>query len=330
MEKKCFFRIWIVIAGMVLPSVALTVQDSKTASTSTVGQNQSSPPDQARSEQIPSEKKPGNNPDGKTSSANQNQTPEPFNWYSIENEIKLGKEFAKQVDAKAVFITDPVIGEYVSRIGQNLVRQSDTKFSFSIRVIDSPEPRAFALPGGIVYVNSGLLRTAENESELAAMMAHAIAHVNARHVTRLLSRSEFANAHQKTSAPQKSTLPDFCSLYAMCEDESISVPPAFFKFSRNFEKEADWLGVQYVYKAGYNPNGFLSFLWKREQLEEKTPSPAVRFPSHPPAAERIAMIGKEIRSILSPQPSYVVDTPEFQMIKARLLSLKTQDVHATK
>jgi beta-barrel assembly-enhancing protease len=323
MEKKCFFRIWVVIAGMALPSFALA-QDSKPSSTSSVGQSQSSPPDQTRPDPIPSDNKPGNSPDAKASAAGENQKPENFNWYSIDSEIQLGKEFAKQVDANSIFITDPVVVEYVSRIGQNLVRNSAAQFSFAIRVIDSAEPRAFALPGGIVYVNSGLLRVAENESELAAMMAHAIAHVNARHVTRLLSRSNFANVHQKAAVQQKSTMLNYCSMYAMCEKDESSDLPAFFKSSRNFETEADWLGVQYVYKAGYHPNSFLSFLWKREQIEQKTPLSAERFTTHPTSAERIAVIKKEITTILPARDSYVVDTPEFQMIKARLVSLKTE------
>jgi predicted Zn-dependent protease len=330
MEKRCFFRLWIVAIVMVLPCFAKAVQDAETVPTSPA-QSQSSPrPEQAQPEQVSSDKNSGNSPDTKPASSNEKQKPENFNWYSMDSEIKLGKEFAKQVDAKAVFITDPVIVEYVSRIGQNLVRDSDPKFSFSIRVIDSPEPRAFTLPGGIVYVNSGLLQAAENESELAAVMAHAIAHVNARHVTRLFSRGDFIDLQQKSAAQQKSTLPDYCSMYAMCEkDESTGVPPAFFKFSRNFEIEADWLGVQYVYRAGYDPNGFLAFLYKREQIEKKTTLPVAKFPTHPTTAERISVIEKEISSILSARDQYTVDTGEFQAIKTRLASLKTQGTHAT-
>lgn len=318
MEKNRLFHIWIFIAASTLLSVVLVAQDARNDSAASTAQGQSSKVSQSPSADQPKQSRATGN----------GQKHENFNYYSIEQEIQLGKEFAAQVDATAVLIHDPVVVEYISRVGHNLARNSEPKFTFTFRVIDSPEPRAFALPGGIVYINSGLLQTADNEAELAAVMAHAIAHVNARHVTRMFSRTEFINLMQKPSK-QKSTLPDYCSMYAMCEkDESDGVPPVFFKFSRNFETEADWLGVQYVYKAGYDPNGFLSFLGRREQIEKKEPLPVAQFPTHPTTAERISVIEKEIASILKAQERYTVDTEEFQAIKTRLSNLKTQGLHA--
>jgi predicted Zn-dependent protease len=217
-----------------------------------------------------------------------------------------------------------MVTEYVARLGQNLVRNSDPKFSFAIKVIDSDEIKAFALPGGILYVNSGSLLAADNEAELAAVMSHAIAHVNARHVTRIFTQTASLSSPRKPEIQQKLIVPDYCSIYAMCEKDELNASPVFFRFARGFEMEADWLGVQYIYKAGYDPNGFLSFLEKREQIEKKAPLAAAKFPTHPTNAERIAVIEKEIASVLPARERYVLDTLEFEQVKARIASLKTQ------
>ncbi len=310
MRKNLFLRFWILIAGVALQSHVFAMQNQEAA-----------PGGQIQNQPLSPDKSPKNSPDNKNAAAGETQKQE--NWYSMDNEIKLGQEFAKQVDAKAVFIQDPMVTEYVARLGQNLVRNSDSRFSFAIKVIDSDEIKAFALPGGILYVNSGLLLAADNEAELAAMMSHAIAHVNARHVTRIFTRTLLASP-QKPVIQQKLIVPDYCSIYAMCEKDELNVSPVFFRFARGFEMEADWLGVQYIYKAGYDPNGFLSFLGKREQTEKKAPLPAAKFPTHPTDAERIAVIEKEITSILPANERYVLDTLEFEQVKARVASLKTQ------
>jgi predicted Zn-dependent protease len=238
---------------------------------------------------------------------------ENFNWYSMDLEVKLGVKLAEQVNARLTFISDPAVTGYVSQVGQNLVRNSDPKFSFTIKVFDSPEARAFALPGGLLYVSSGLLLKARNEAEMAAIMAHAIAHVNARHVTRLLSKSAFINGDAKL------LLQDYCNIYAMCEKDVPTANPPSFKFSRNFEKEADWLGVQYLYKAGYDPIEFVTFLEERKQEEDSISPRVAELPSHPPLEERIAVTSKEILGILPQRNRYITNTSEFEQIKARLV-----------
>jgi predicted Zn-dependent protease len=239
------------------------------------------------------------------------------NFYSIEKEIGIGKGLAQQVERQAKIINDPVIAEYVNRIGQNLVRNSDAKVPFTIKVIDSEEVNAFALPGGFFFVNSGLILKAENEAELAGVMAHEIAHVAARHGTRQATRGEIA---------QLSTIPLLFlggwTGYGIRQATSVLVPVGFLQFSRVFEAEADMLGLQYMYKAGYDPISFVDFFEKIESLEKKKPGTMAKvFSTHPMTDDRIRSAQKNIQEILKAKPEYVVTTSEFNDVKSRLLAM---------
>src|SRR5579859_3156096 len=242
------------------------------------------------------------------------------NWYSYEREIAMGKEYAQQIEASVKLINDPVVTEYVNRVGQNLVRNSDAKVPFTIKVIDSDEVNAMALPGGFFYVNSGLILAADNEAELAGVMSHEIAHVCARHVTRQMTRSQWANF---------ATLPLIFvgggAGYAARLAADLLVPATFMKFSRGFEAEADHLGVQYMYHAGYDPQQFISMFEKMESLEKKKPGTIAKiFSDHPPTPDRIEATQKEISTILPPRDSYIVNTSEFDDVKARLAALENK------
>lgn len=242
------------------------------------------------------------------------------NWYSYEKEIALGKEYAQQIESSAKLIQDPVVNEYVNRVGQNLVRNSDAKVPFTIKVIDSDEVNAMALPGGFFYVNSGLILAADNEAELAGVMSHEIAHVCARHVTRQMTRSQWA---------QFATLPLIFvgggAGYAARLAADLLVPATFMKFSRGFEAEADHLGVQYMYHAGYDPQQFVSMFEKMESLEKKKPGTIAKiFASHPPTPDRIEATQKEIATILPPRESYIVNTSEFDDVKSRLATIENK------
>src|ERR1700724_3571422 len=168
------------------------------------------------------------------------------NFYSIEKEIAIGKGLAQEVERQAKIINDPVISEYVNRIGQNLVRNSDAKVPFTIKVIDSEDVNAFALPGGFFFVNSGLILKADNEAELAGVMSHEIAHVAARHGTRQATRGQIA---QLSMILLMIMTEGTWTGYGIYEAASILIPVGFLKFSRGFESEADMLGLVYMYKA---------------------------------------------------------------------------------
>jgi len=235
-------------------------------------------------------------------------------WYSLDSEIRMGKSYAQQVEASAKLIRDPVITEYVNRLGQNLVRNSDAQVPFTIKVIDSDEVNAFALPGGFFYVNSGLILAADEEAELAGVMAHEIAHVAARHATRQMTRAQWANL---------GTIPLIFVGggigYAVRSVASLALPMTFLSFSRGFESEADYLGLQYMYKSGYDPNAFVQFFEKLQAREKKKPGTLAKaFSTHPPTPDRIAKSQEEIARILPARVQYIVTTSEFDQVKARL------------
>jgi len=244
------------------------------------------------------------------------------NFYSIEKEIAMGKRYAQDIERQAKLVQDPVITEYVNRIGQNLVRNSDVKIPVNIKVIDSDEVNAFALPGGFFYVNTGLIMRADTEAELAGVMAHELAHIAARHGTRQATRGQIVNL---ASIPL--IFMGGWTGYGIRQAASILIPMGFLKFSRGFEKEADLLGLQYMYKAGYDPTAFVDFFEKLEAAEKRKPGTMAKvFSSHPPTAGRIKFAQQNIQTILDAKPEYVVTTSEFNKVKARLARLTNRRV----
>lgn len=242
------------------------------------------------------------------------------NWYSLESEIRIGKEYAQMIESSVKLVKDPVITEYVNRIGQNIVRNSDSKVPFTIKVIDADEVNAFALPGGFFYVNSGLLLAADDEGELAGVMAHEIAHVAAHHAMRQITRANFASL---ASIPLIFVGGGIG--YAAASAASFGLPVTFLKFSRGFEEEADYLGLQYLYKAGYDPQSFMNFFEKVQVKETAKPGTLSKiFASHPPIASRMAKAQKQIQTKLPARPQYVVTRSEFDEAKARLALLENR------
>src|SRR2546425_9603188 len=249
------------------------------------------------------------------------------NFYSLEREIALGKQLAQEVERSSKLIDDPVVTEYVNRVGQNLVRNSDARVPFTIKVIDSDEVNAFALPGGFFYVNSGLVLRAQEESELAGVMAHEISHVTARHGTRQATKGELM---QLASIPAMIFIPYSMAGYAMYQGLNLAIPLTFLKFSRDAEREADFLGIQYMYKSGYDPNSYVTFFERIQADEKRRPGTIPKvFSSHPPTPERIENTQKEIARILPARQEYIVTTSEFDSVKARLRNImfktKAQD-----
>jgi len=242
------------------------------------------------------------------------------NWYSLEKQVAMGRSYAQQVESSSKMVTDSVIAEYVNRVGQNLVRNSDAQVPFTIKVIDTDDINAFALPGGFFYVDSGLILAADNEAELAGVMAHEIAHVSACHAARELSRGHLMNL---ASIPLIFVGGGIG--YAAQSLAGLAMPFGFLKFSRGFESEADFLGVEYLYKAGYDPQALTSFFEKVRALEKTKPGTLAKaFETHPQTPDRIARTQQEINTLLPPEAEYKVDTSEFEDVKVRLSALENR------
>jgi Zn-dependent protease with chaperone function len=237
-----------------------------------------------------------------------------MNFFSIDREIKMGAELAKEIDSQSKFFTDEKITEYVNRLAQNLARNSDLRVPISVKVVDSEELNAFSLPGGRLYVNVGMIMAAESEAELAGIMAHEIAHVAARHATKNETKRQLWN---------------FASIplmfvggpagMAVQNVVQVAVPMTFMKFSRNAEREADLLGIEYEYAAGYDPSAMVNFFEKLQSKDKKKPNFVVRaFQTHPMSDDRLKRAQETIEEMLPEKNDYLISTSEFDEIKARL------------
>ncbi|MBU6500764.1 MAG: M48 family metalloprotease [Patescibacteria group bacterium] len=240
---------------------------------------------------------------------------------SEEKEIAIGKQYASEIDKSAKIMTDPVINEYVNRVSQNIARNSDLNIPLTVKVIDSPGINAFALPGGFLYVNSGLLLEADSESQIAGVIAHEIAHVAARH---------WASQMTKATLARLATMPllfipmGYAVYYGIMEAYMNGIPLVFLKFSRDDEAEADYLGLQYLYKSGYDPQSYTEIFSKVIQEERQSPGSVPKiFMDHPPTPDRMLSIDQEMKQILPAMPQYLVSTSEFDDVKARLETLVT-------
>ena len=243
-----------------------------------------------------------------------------INLYSIQKEIALGKAMAQEVMRTSQVVDDPVISEYVNRVAQNLARNSDTKLPLTTHVLRDDQINAVSLPGGYFFVNTGLILAADTEAEMAGAMAHEIAHIAARHGTRQASRQEIANM---------ATIPLIFmggwAGYGAREAAGLGMPVSFLYFSRAFETEADLYGIQYLYKTGYDPVGMVDIFEKIEALIKRKPGRVAKyFSDHPPTGDRIVTVQKNIEALLKDRPEYVVNTSEFNDVKARLMSLENR------
>lgn len=246
------------------------------------------------------------------------------NFVSLEKEIQIGAQYAEMFEQTARLIEDPVVVEYVDRVGQNIVKHSDAKVPFVIKVVDTDEVNAFALPGGYFYVNKGLLLEAENESELAGVMAHEIAHVTARHATERMTKSQL----MQFGALPLLFVGGYWTQMAMQNGLGMGMSLAVLGITRKSESEADQLGTQYSWNTGYDPNGFITFFEKLQAKEKNKPGKFTSFMrTHPSLDNRIELVQKEM-SLLPPKDEYLVTTSEFDRVKGRLIQIDSKQVMA--
>lgn len=268
------------------------------------------------------EAKPSNSEKYDVNRIGQRNTGKGVNLYSLEKESALGREMAETIDRQTKFVTDPEIVKYVSDVAQRIIGNSDAQVAFTIKVVDSTALNTFALPGGFLYVDKGLLSELDSEAELAGLIAHEVAHVAARHGTRYATRKTAWN------------LISFPVIY-MAGPGAIGArqigPLALRKFARDAELEADLLGMEYQYAAGYDPLGFIEALERLHNRQIPTAKHdgtfsrplhqiAKSYAFYPPMQERILRLQSEISSVLPCRAKYVTDTSEFQEIRGRLLA----------
>ncbi|HEV2498840.1 MAG TPA: M48 family metallopeptidase [Terriglobia bacterium] len=240
---------------------------------------------------------------------------------SEQKEVAIGKQYADQIDHSTKLIKDPVVNEYVNRLAQNLARNSDVKVPISVKIIDDPTINAFALPGGFLYVNSGTILAATEESQLAGVIAHEIAHVACRHWASSMTKQTLL---QYAMLPLMFTPMSLGTYYILNAAMGTGIPMAFLKFSRDDEAEADFYGLQYMYKSGYDPNSYVAFFGKVLNEERESPgSVASVFADHPPTPDRIIKCEEEIKGVLPKKQEYLVNTSEFDDVKTRLETLLT-------
>jgi predicted Zn-dependent protease len=239
-----------------------------------------------------------------------------INFYSIQREIALGKQLAEEVRKQSKLVDDQIVGEFINRIGQNLARNSDATVPFTFQVLEGDQLNAFAFPGGFVFVYTGLIEAAETEAELAGAMAHEIAHVAARHMTRQATRGQIANY---------ATLPLVLwggwTGYAVRQGAGLGIPLGFLSFDRKFESEADMYGIQYMYKAGYDPTATVDLFERMVSLQKRKPGTIAKvFDTHPMTEDRLVQTQKNIAEMLPSRPEYVVTTSEFNEVRDRVKS----------
>jgi predicted Zn-dependent protease len=236
---------------------------------------------------------------------------------SIKKEVEIGRQYAAEIDKSAKLLTDPAVAEYVNRLAQNIARNSDLKIPLTIKVIDMPDINAFALPGGFLYVNSGLLAAAEEEAEVAGVISHEVAHVAARHWASQMTKSSIL---QYAMVPLIFTPMSYPVYVGVSQAMNLGIPLTFLKFSRSAESEADLLGLQYMYKAGYDPKAYVAFFGRIIDEQRRSPGsvPAI-FSDHPMTGDRIIKSEEAIKALPN-RESHLVSTSEFGDLKDRLLT----------
>lgn len=239
-----------------------------------------------------------------------------LNFYTLDQEIALGKQLSIEVEKQAKIVDDPIVSEYINRLGQNLARNSDVTFPVTFKLIESDEINAFTLPGGFVFINTGLLKLSANEAELASAIAHEIGHAAARHATRQASRNQLVS--MGTIPLAVFGIPGLAARQAV----NLAAPMAFLRFSREFETEADLLGLQYLWKAGYDPDASIDLFEALESTEKRRPGSVSRlFRTHPLTPDRIEKTQKNIEALLPAREEYVINTSEYEAVRARLEDL---------
>ena len=238
----------------------------------------------------------------------------------MQQDVQLGKENAEQIDKELPLVTDPQVLRYINDLGRRLASfapNNNSEYAWTFKVMNSSDINAFALPGGYIYVNRGAIVAAENEAQIAGVMAHESGHVVMRHGTHEVSQALLAQA---PLAILGGILGQTGSLTAQLAEMGLGLGlnSILLKNSRSAESEADEVGTYILYQAGYDPHAMAQFF---EIIEKKYPQKTIQFFSdHPVPENRIKAVDSEI-PLLGPAKEWKTNSPEFEATKERLLSL---------
>ncbi len=239
-----------------------------------------------------------------------------FNLISVEEEKQLGDKFATEIEKQHKVVTDPEVQAYIDGVGKKLLTGvENVQFPYTFKVVKDDSINAFAIPGGHTYVNTGLLKAAESEDELAAVMAHEINHVVARHSTRQMTQK------YGYSLLLQLVLGQDPNMLAQLASQLFGTAGSLY-YSRGMETQADYLGVETMYKAGYNPEGMVAFFQKLQAENSQQPGKLTKFlSSHPLTTERIETVKGEISKLPPKKYSSSNASSEFAKIKAKAQQL---------
>ena len=235
-----------------------------------------------------------------------------LNIFSDAQEVQLGKQFSREIEKEMKIYSDPIVTAYIDRLGQRLANHSQRQnITYHFKVVNTEAVNAFAVPGGYLYVNIGLIRAAENESELAGVIGHEIGHVVGKHGVKQMTRQlGLAAVAQLALGENQSKLEQMVA--------GLATNGVLVKYGRDAEREADGYAVQEMYDAGIDPEGMATFFEKLLKLQKGKPSKLEQmFSTHPPTAERIAAVRSRIAKL--PRKSNLKrDSQRFHQIKKRL------------
>ena len=244
-----------------------------------------------------------------------------FNIFSVDQDVEIGKQSALQVEKQLPILSNAAVSRYVSTIGARLVAQAPgSKFAYQFKVVDVSEINAFALPGGFIYVNRGLISKARTEGELAGVMAHEIAHVALRHPTNQASKAYLAQAGLGILGGLLGGKSQSSTGQIIGSVGGFGLNTLFLKFSRSIESQADVVGTQIMARAGYNPIEMSTFFGYLAQQAGGDPSKLSTFMSdHPAPADREVRVRQEA-GLLGPV-HLLATTDNLQSIQRQLGSL---------
>ncbi len=241
-----------------------------------------------------------------------------INLISEQEELAMGAEFAAELEKELTFLDDPEIVGYIDDLGQSLARVSRrSHIPYTFRVVDTDEVNAFAVPGGYLFVNRGLIEAAENESELAGVLGHEIGHVVGKHSARQLSQQ------YGLSIIAAMALGENPGMVAQLTAQIVSTG-ALTRYSRDMESEADAYGVQELYDAGIDPTGLATFFDKLEEMRGGGGGGSLEqfFSTHPDPGARSGAVRSQIAA-LPAKPGLRADSERFHRVKEKVKESKS-------